>query len=143
MINHRNVLSTIILRQDDQPKAVNMFGRFQPVQLKDISPIQIYKEIPKNIELQLQIPKIKTIFTSLVEFAPLEKTDTSEILYLGLLKDLLQRILRTEKDLRFQFIIDSLETKFGHSVIHVKDTALKILADIFSTYHEHVVELLM
>lgn len=138
-VNHRGVLSTIILKQDEQLRG-NMLARASSSQAKEVSPIQIYKDIPKSLNKGAELPKIKAVFSSLIEFAQVEKSDSNEILYLGLLKDLLQRMLPTEKDLKFQLIIDCVESRFSHNVIHVKESALRILADIFCSNHEQVAE---
>lgn len=137
-INHREVLATIIFRQVEPQKLSSRAFHFK-LSSQDsttvVSPIRIYKELPLVKTLDKQ--KIRAIFDCLVDFVAIDKPVETEIPFLGLFKDFLLK-LNTDKGLKYQTIIEAIESKFRTPIIQVKETVLGIMAEVFKHHYESV-----
>jgi hypothetical protein len=166
-VNHRALLSTIVLRQDDHQKASHNFNfKMTNSETTSVSPIKIYKDMARELEAN----KVRIIFDCLVDFVLIEKTVEVEIPFLGLFKDFLEKILQPEVGAQLQSssnqgivnelksselsipsnsaswcltlnrIIDALDYRFIGTVIQVKELVLGIMAEVFKHCHKVILE---
>lgn len=137
LVNHKEVLASILARQTEPQKPLNKAFQFKLQQTDgaSVSPIKIYRDLATSKALDKQ--KARIIFECLIDFVPVDKPVEVEIPFLGVFRDFFLR-LQNEKGLKLQSIVDVLVAKFHTNVIQLKEPILGMLAEVFKHHHSTV-----